>query len=121
MEQTQKITIKKTDPKDLNKIMVFEKRNSEFIQQYSRTQHLELLKSGGHFSIFKRANNKLVGHIILVLDNKKREAIEFRRIVISEKGLGYGSDSIKLIKKICLKNYKTKKIWLDVYSDKKSN
>lgn len=47
----------------------------------------------------------------------KRKSIEFRRIVISEKGLGYGKDSIKLIKKICFEKYKADKIWLDVYSD----
>lgn len=119
MEQTEKISIKKTDFKDLNKIMVFEKENSQFIQQYDIAEHKKILKSEYHLSIFKKENNKLIGHIILtgIFDQKK--SIEFRRIVISEKGFGYGKDSIELIKKICFEKYKADKIWLDVYSDNK--
>ena len=119
MEQTEKISIKKTDFKDLNKIMVFEKENSQFIQQYDLAEHKKILESEYHLSIFKKENNKLIGHIILtgIFDQKK--SIEFRRIVISEKGFGYGKDSIELIKKICFEKYKADKIWLDVYSDNK--
>ena len=119
MEQTEKILIKKTNLKDLNEIIGFEKENSQFIQQYNITEHKKILENECHLSIFKRENNKLFGHIILTGINDKKKSIEFRRIVISEKGFGYGKDSIELIKKICFENYKADKIWLDVYSDNK--
>ncbi|WOC39948.1 GNAT family N-acetyltransferase [Polaribacter sp. HL-MS24] len=119
MEQTEKILIKKTDFKDLNKIITFEKENSQFVQQYDIAEHKEILENECHLSIFKKGNNKLIGHIILngISDHKK--SIEFRRIVISEKGFGYGKDSIELIKKICFEKYNANRIWLDVYSDNK--
>lgn len=119
MEQTKKILIKKTDFKDLSKIMGFEKENSQFVQQYDLAEHKKILENECHLSIFKKKNNSLVGYIILAGVYDKKKAIEFRRIVVSEKGLGYGKDSIELIKKICFKNYKVEKIWLDVYSDNK--
>ena len=119
MEQTEKILIKKTDFKDLNEIMSLEKEDSQFVQQYDLTEHKKILENECHLSVFKRKNNSLVGYIILAGINDKKKAIEFRRIVVSEKGLGYGKDSIELIKKICFKNYKAEKIWLDVYSDNK--
>jgi RimJ/RimL family protein N-acetyltransferase len=119
MEQTENILIKKTDLKDLSKIIHFEKENSQFVQQYGLTEHKKTLENECHLSIFKKENNKLIGHIILtgIFDQKK--SIEFRRIVISEKGFGFGKDSIELIKKICFEKYKADKIWLDVYSDNK--
>ena len=119
MEQTDKISIKRTDFKDLNKIMDFEKENSQFIQQYNIAEHKEILESECHLSIFELENNRLIGHIILNGISDQKKSIEFRRIVISEKGLGYGKDSIKLIKKICFEKYKADRIWLDVYSDNK--
>ena len=119
MEQTDKISIKRTDFKDLNKIMDFEKENSQFIQQYNIAEHKEILESECHLSIFELENNRLIGHIILNGISDQKKSIEFRRIVISEKGLGYGKDSIKLIKKICFEKYKADRIWLDVYSENK--
>ena len=117
MEQTEKILIKKTDSRNLNKIIIFEKEDSQYIQQYDITEHVKVLENECHLSIFKKEDNKLIGHIILVGVTDRKESIEFRRIVISEKGLGYGKDSIKLIKEICFEKYKANKIWLDVYSE----
>lgn len=119
MEQTEKISIKKTDFKDLNKIIDFEKENSQFIQQYDISEHTEILKNECHLSIFKKENNKLIGHIILTGISDQKKSVEFKRIVISEKGFGYGKDSIQLIKKICFERYNANRIWLDVYSDNK--
>lgn len=117
MEQTEKILIKKTDLKDLKKIIGFEKENSQFVQQYDLAEHKKILESECHLSIFKKENNSLIGYIILAGVNNKKKAIEFRRIVVTKKGFGYGKDSIELIKKICFEKYKAQKIWLDVYSD----
>ena len=117
MEQTEKILIKRTDLKDLKKIIGFEKENSQFVQQYDLAEHKKILESECHLSIFKKENNSLIGHIILAGVNNKKKAIEFRRIVVTKKGFGYGKDSIELIKKICFEKYKAQKIWLDVYSD----
>ena len=119
MEQTEKILIKKTDINDLNEIINFEKENSQFVQQYDLIEHIKILENECHLSIFKKENNKLIGHIILTGIFNQKKSIEFKRIVISEKGFGFGKDSIELMKKICFKKYKVDKIWLDVYSDNK--
>ena len=77
------------------------------------------MKNECHLSIFKKENNKLIGHIILTGISDQKKSVEFKRIVISEKGFGYGKDSIQLIKKICFERYNANRIWLDVYSDNK--
>ncbi|WP_136466748.1 GNAT family N-acetyltransferase [Flagellimonas onchidii] len=119
MEQTDKIIIKRTVYEDLEKIMEFERDNCKYIQQYNISEHEQILENECHLSIFKKENNELIGHIILAGISDPKKAIEFRRIVVSKKGFGYGKDSIELVKKICFEKYKADKIWLDVYSDNK--
>lgn len=117
MIETDKIIIKKTEFQSLEKILDFEKDNSHFVKQYSLAEHKEILENEYHLSIFEKEKETLVGYIILVGILDKNKSIEFRRIVISKKRLGYGKDAVKLIKKFCFNVLGANKIWLDVYDD----
>jgi RimJ/RimL family protein N-acetyltransferase len=50
----------------------------------------------------------LAGH------NKPNQAIELCRIVISEKGKGYGKAALRLIQKLVFKDWQAHRLWLDV-------
>lgn len=117
--ETDKIKIELTRLVNIEKIIHIENDNSDFIGQYDYNGHKRVIDSDDeiHFSILDKADNSLIGHIILAGLKNKNDSIEFRRIVISKKGKGFGKDSISLIKKYCFENLKAHRIWLDVYSD----
>ena len=114
-----KIRLINTIFSDIDKIMEFEKSNNQFVHQYSKDKHTALLEDKDclHLSIKRLDNDKLVGHMIMFgLENDHR-SLEFRRIAVDEKGLGFGREAIKLLKKICFEKLKFHRLWLDVYDD----
>ena len=40
--------------------------------------------------------------------------IEFRRIVITEKGSGYGTATVEMVKQLAFETYNAHRLWLDV-------
>lgn len=67
-----------------------------------------------HLIIEEGVSHRIVGYIILAgLQNPNRN-IEFKRIVITDKGKGYGRKALKLIKKIAFEQLKAHRLWLDV-------
>nr|WP_262916810.1 GNAT family N-acetyltransferase [Aestuariivivens insulae] len=97
--------------------MAFEENNNQFVQQYSFAEHKEVLEKESHLSVFESKSNLLIGFVILAGVFSSDKIIEFRRIVISKKGFGYGKETVQLVKKICFEDYKANKIWLDVYTN----
>ncbi len=45
------------------------------------------------------------------------KVLEFRRITLNEKGLGFGRDAIRLLKQLCLEKLRFHRLWFDVYDD----
>lgn len=65
-----------------------------------------------HFVI--EADEKAVGYAILAGLNDRNENIEFRRLVIAEKGKGFGRRVLQLIKKLAFEELNAHRLWLDV-------
>ncbi len=59
----------------------------------------------------------MVGFIILSGIENSNLSLEFKRIVIQEKGKGFGRQSLKLIKDYCFNTLKFHRLWLDVFDD----
>ncbi len=58
---------------------------------------------------------RAVGYAILVgVEDKKNETIELRRIVVAEKGKGFGRHALREIKRQAFENLKAHRLWLDV-------
>lgn len=121
MLETDKITIHLSAEKDLPAVIKIEKENSEFVEQYDLDRHRKVISDPDelHLSIFSKADNQFVGYIILAGFSGLNESIEFRRIAISKKGLGYGRDALKLTKKLCFENQRKNRLWLDVFEENK--
>jgi diamine N-acetyltransferase len=108
-----------TIPSDIDKIIFFEKSNDLFVHQYSKDKHLTLLNDRDclHLSIRKLDNDKLVGHMILFGLESVHSVLEFRRLTIDEKGMGFGREAIQLLKILCFEKIKFHRLWFDVYDD----
>lgn len=114
-----KIKLTNTIASDIEMIVGFEKENSQFVGQYNMEQHLDLLKDPAclHLSIRRLSDDKLIGHILAFGLADINNVLEFRRIIINEKGKGYGRTAIKLLKKICFEELGYHRLWLDVFDD----
>ena len=115
----EKIRLISTIPSDIDKIIEFENSNKLFVCQYSKDKHIALLndKDCLHLSIKRLDNDKLIGHMILFGLSNNNKVLEFRRITINEKGLGFGREAVKLLKRLCFEKLKFHRLWLDVYDD----
>lgn len=59
-------------------------------------------------------NETRIGYIILAGLLDSNQSIEFRRIVITEKGRGYGKATVEIVKKLAFETYHAHRLWLDV-------
>ncbi len=110
--------LKQTIKSDLGEILKMEQdvSNVEFIIPYDLIEHQKVMneKSEEHLSIFDE-NSRLVGFILLAELYSDNNSIEFKRIVVSDKGKGYGSKAIQLIQKKSFGEYNCNRLWLDVF------
>ncbi|MBN2350737.1 MAG: GNAT family N-acetyltransferase [Bacteroidales bacterium] len=104
---------------DVDKIIEFENSNNQFVHNYSKEKHLELLEDENclHLSIRRLDNDIITGHVIIFGITNPNRVLEFRRITINDKGLGFGRETVRLIKKLCFEKLKFHRLWLDVYDD----
>jgi len=87
---------------------------SEFIIRYDKAKHLSEIKNplNRYLGIYEKG--KLLGFLILGVEQEGQK-IEFRRIVIEQKGFGYGQKAVKELEEYCIALWNTKSIWLDVF------
>ncbi|WP_125560512.1 GNAT family N-acetyltransferase [Pseudoalteromonas rubra] len=86
-----------------------------FILPYSAEQHLAAMAQAQVIYLSIYQSQVLVGFIILSLDGTS--SVEFRRIVVSEKGRGIGQHAMSSMEQYCIDVLGRKRIWLDVFSE----
>ena len=89
---------------------------SNYVSGYSEKRHKKEMNCNTvqYLSVF--VGDVLCGFIILAYESDTL-SVEFRRIVISSKGKGFGQRAIYLMEDFCKSHYDMKRIWLDVYED----
>lgn len=112
------ILLRPTTEADLDMILRLESdpENSEFIRQWSRKRHLDSMadSSIAHLVIETAGSKRAVGYIILLGLQDPDENIEFKRIVIAEKGRGYGRQAVRLVKQFAFEKQRCHRLWLEV-------
>ena len=58
----------------------------------------------------------LAGYIILELQNKTK-SVQLKRILVSEHYIGIGQEAIIATEKYCVNEFKSRRLWLDVYEN----
>ena len=67
-----------------------------------------------HMLIFHEKENRPVGYVIMAGFSGKHRSAELKRLVITEKGKGYGQQAIKQIKRLVFRELGFHRLWLDV-------
>src|SRR5687768_5454279 len=112
------IRLVRTTEDDLDFVLSAEQssENRAFVTVWTREQHLDALATEdlSHLIIENSAEGSRVGYIILAGLADAHQSIEFRRIVVTEKGKGYGKEALRVVKRLAFEDLKAHRLWLDV-------
>ena len=112
------IRLASTSENDLDFVLSAEQsaENRSFVTIWSHEQHLDALNNEDLRSLIIEniTDGSRVGYVILAGLADINRSIEFRRIVVTEKGKGYGREALRLVKQIAFKELKAHRLWLDV-------
>ena len=116
--QSHRITFRPTKKDDLEYVVKMERatENALFIRQWSIQQHQSAISNNNmsHLIVENSSNNKPIGYIILIGLENPDQSIEFKRIVIEQKNMGFGRESVQLAKRIAFENLNAHRLWLEV-------
>lgn len=118
IEKASLITLRYTQVEDLEFVISSERAtdNAQFVGQWTKEQHINALshKDILHIIVEDSTTYKPIGYLIMAGIENPNHSIEFRRIVICEKGKGVGKETLRLIKKVAFEQLKAHRLWLDV-------
>ena len=110
-----------TQPDDLDLILRMEEdpANDGFIIRWTRDHHLEIINDpdSGHWRFEAVDDGRTVGYAILHGLNTADRILHWRRLVIAEKGRGFGHDAMRLVKKAAFGRFNIHRLWFDVFED----
>lgn len=105
---------------DIDIIIDFENadENKSFVWQGSYEEHLGEIEDPSYIlAVFKeRSDNRVIGYVLAKVD-RRSDIFELRRIVIGEKGRGYGREALFLLMDYAFNSLHINRFWLDVYPD----
>jgi ribosomal protein S18 acetylase RimI-like enzyme len=109
------IKLRKTEETDLDYVLDAEhsEENSPFVIPWPREDHLQALSDPDIVHLIAQTETK-VGYVIVAGLLDPNQSIEFRRIIVTEKGCGYGKATVEMIKDLAFETYKAHRLWLDV-------
>jgi RimJ/RimL family protein N-acetyltransferase len=112
------VRLRATVEKDVPFVIAAERAddNRAFVAQWTRDQHEKALADPDvrHLIIERADDQKPVGYIILAGLENPNQSVEFRRIVVTEKGKGYGRCALQLVKRLAFEDLHAHRLWLDV-------
>lgn len=82
----------------------------------SRAEHEDYLANTNIRHLIIESETRAVGYAILAGIEDRNETIELRRIVVAEKGKGYGRSALRELKKLAFEELGAHRLWLDVVS-----
>jgi diamine N-acetyltransferase len=121
LEENNRIVLQRTDLKNLEYVINSERdpENSPFVGQWTLEEHRASLANPDllHLLVLTKQDNRLIGFAILAGLKNSNHSIELKRLVITDKGKGYGKDTLRLIKILALGQLGAHRLWLDVRSN----
>jgi Acetyltransferases, including N-acetylases of ribosomal proteins len=117
-EKSDLIILRNTQENDLDFVVDSEHQpdNAQYVGQWTKEQHRVSLFNEDilHLIVEEKSTNKPIGYVILAGITNSNQSIEFRRVVISDKGKGLGRETLKLVKKVAFEQLNAHRLWLDV-------
>ncbi|SDL08747.1 Protein N-acetyltransferase, RimJ/RimL family [Catalinimonas alkaloidigena] len=113
------IGLREAEPSELDWLMMWGEHpdNRPFVLPYDRPRWEQALHAPDELlvMIVQKATGQAVGFVLLAGLTNSHRALELRRVIIAEKGLGVGRQVIRLLKTYCFEILRFHRFWLDVY------
>ena len=95
-----------------------EPENARYIIADSRSYHKDTLDSpaAAHFIVERKDTGEAVGFLIATGRNSPHHEQYWRRVIINERGKGYGKQAMQAIMKWCFEDLKLERLYLDHYT-----
>ncbi len=118
--ETRRMRMVEAAETDVEAIIAMERHpdNRDFIWMGTAQEHREEIRDPDHLLLLFRAREggEVLGYSLNHL-NRKSHVFEIRRIVITDKGKGYGREAMKALICYAFDKADTNRLWLDVYPD----
>jgi diamine N-acetyltransferase len=112
------IRLRPTQSGDLPFVIAAERHtnNLTYVGQWSYDQHQQAIdaEDAAHLIVERVGDQAKVGYTILQGLKDPNQNIHLRRIVITEKGQGYGRATLQQLKQLVFETYQAHRFWLDV-------
>lgn len=117
MDLPDSIQLRPTRPEDLDFVLGAENapENACYISQWPRSRHLSAIasKDEAHL-VVETQQAQPIGYVLIQHLNSPKRNLRLRRLVITEKGKGYGKQTVQLILRRAFITYGAHRLWLDV-------
>ncbi|RXZ78819.1 N-acetyltransferase [Paenibacillaceae bacterium] len=117
-DESSELYFRNTELADLQFVLQLEsiEDNKQYIVPWEKNKHESALaeQDKAHLIIVNRGTEQPVGFVIIAGLLNQNQSIELVRIVIHEKGKGYGRTALKMIKKRVFDQLHANRLWLDV-------
>lgn len=111
------VSIRKGNDQDIDFICQAENspENAPFVNQWKPQEHYNLMQQPtALYLILQSKEGQPGGFVILNHLNGRHKNIELKRIIITDKGKGYGRRFLKSVKHLVFNELQCHRLWLDV-------
>lgn len=112
------VVLRDSSEEDIEYAMDLERRpeNAPYVRQWSVDQHRHAIKDSNfaHFMVKGRQDSGIKGFVILIGLDDPDNNLQIKRIVIHEKGKGFGRAVMKAVKHYAFTRVKCHRLWLEV-------
>ncbi|MBB3114395.1 RimJ/RimL family protein N-acetyltransferase [Paenibacillus phyllosphaerae] len=116
--KSKRLELRRTQDEDLSIVIAMEQDpdNSPYIEAWPFEQHRQTLDNEDYLHLVMESRNKgVIGFVIACGLADPSKNIELKRIVVAEKGKGYGKEALKSMMAFVFQELKGNRLWLDVY------
>lgn len=112
------VTLRPTTEADLGFVLAAEQApdNRQFVGQWCRDRHQQACQHANerHQIVWSIASDRPVGYVLLLGIEDPNQCLLIKRIVITEKGKGYGRATLQQVLAQAFQGFQAHRVWLDV-------
>lgn len=110
------IRLERAGPEDAERFASMDRTTDTggFVVNHDLDRHVANLRDSSQLCLRIIVDDRLVGYFVLVPEDDGK-SVEFRRIVVAEKGRGIGQRAITLMEQFCRDELGRVRVWLDVF------
>lgn len=109
-------TFRATTPNDIPFVIAAERHpdNAPYIGQWDEQRHIDAIAAEDKAHFILEASSQPVGYFILIGLQDPNRSVHLQRVVVTQKGNGYGRQIIQWVKQYAFERLRFHRLWFDV-------